>query len=102
MGFMPEARIAAPRDATLHTHGCGSAFVESVPVTEKFNGVTGWQGAVCVFELVGHPTATRANAWSAAVPGLQRGRFVTELHVGPVDSRRAAVRNSIIAEHCGR
>lgn len=45
-----------------------------------------------VFELTGHPTATRAYAWS-------KRRFFAVLHQPPVDSPQAAVRAAIVAEH---
>jgi hypothetical protein len=41
-------------------HGGKATFVQFVPVRETFGGDTVWEGAVHVFDLVGHPTATRA------------------------------------------
>ena len=38
--------------------------VESVPVVERFEGQTAWQGTVEVFDLIGHPTAKRAYEWT--------------------------------------
>ena len=45
-------------------HGCDSRWIEAVPVTETFEGQTIWDGVVQVFDLIDHPTATRAYAWS--------------------------------------
>lgn len=59
-------------------------------------------GAVCVFDLVGHPTAKRAYAWSHEAGEGGKRRFVVVLHAGPVDSPVAAVRAPIVAEHRGR
>ena len=44
-------------------HGVDSRHVESIPVTEVFQGKTVWDGIVEVFELVEHPTASRVYAW---------------------------------------
>lgn len=77
-------------------HGCESRWVESVPVTETFNGETVWSGEVQVFELVGHKMAKRAYAWSHATAG-ERRRFFAVLQYGPVTDAVTAVRASIAA-----
>ena len=77
-------------------HGCASAWVESVSATETFEGQTVWNGTVEVFDLQGHPTATRCYAWSHALDDSERRRYVAVLHQGPVDSPQAAVRAAII------
>ena len=43
-----------------------------------------------MFDLIGHPTATRCYAWSYAVEGSERRRFVAVLHQRPVDSPEKA------------
>src|SRR5262245_44682022 len=83
-------------------------LVESVPVVERshINHVDPtksgwrviWEGAVCAFDLIGHPTATRAHAWSTSFPGTDPRRFVAVLHSPPVDSPVAAVRASIVSD----
>lgn len=65
---------------------------------ETFRGQLVWEGAVQVFELHGHPTATRCYAWSHAVGGTERRRFVAVLHVPAVDSPEKAVRAAIVQE----
>jgi len=45
-------------------HGCEADLVETVPVIETFQGQTVWQGEVEVFNLRGHPKATRCYAWA--------------------------------------
>jgi hypothetical protein len=57
-----------------------------VPVTETFNGQTVWDGEVQVFDLIAHPTAKHAYAWSYATDGTKR-KFVAVLQLGP-GSRR--------------
>lgn len=94
---MDPAGNAALRDAIKHLHGCDSKWVESVPVHETFQGKTVWDGEVQVFYLIGHPTATRAYAWSYATEG-ERRKFVAVLEAGPVKDAVTAVRASIAAK----
>jgi hypothetical protein len=49
--------------------------------------------------MTGHPTATRAYAWSSPIEGSTKQRFFAVLHQPPVDSPQAAVRAAIVAEH---
>ena len=94
---MDPAGLPALQDAIRHMHGCEATWVESVPVTETFKGETAWNGEVQVFEIHGHPSATRAYAWSHATDGTRR-KFVAVLGVGPIQDAVAAVRASIVAE----
>lgn len=80
-------------------HGGAARFRESVPVRETFQSKTVWEGIVHVFDLAGHPTATRAYAWSSPIEGNTKRRFYAVLHQPPVDSPQAAVRAAIITEH---
>lgn len=94
---MDPAGIPALQDAIRHLHGCESTHVDSVPVHETFQGLTVWQGEVQVFDLIGHPTASRCYAWSHATTGKKR-RFYVVLHASPVDGPMAAVRASIASD----
>jgi hypothetical protein len=78
-------------------HGGTATFVQSVPVTEMHGGQTVWDGLVAVFDLAGHPGATRAYAWSYERPDGKR-RFFAVLHAPPVTGPRDAVRAAIVAE----
>jgi hypothetical protein len=49
-----------------------------------------------VFELEGHPRATRAYAWSSPIEGGTKRRFYAVLHVPPVSSPADAVRAAIV------
>ncbi len=80
-------------------HGGKAHFREIVPVSETFNGQPVWEGEVHVFDLDGHPKATRAYAWSSPVDGSDRRRFYAVLHLGPIRSARDAVRAAIVAEN---
>jgi hypothetical protein len=87
------------REAIERMHGGSATLTQSVPVCETFDGKPVWEGVVHVFDLAGHPTATRAYAWSSPIEGSTKRRFFAVLHQPPVDSPQAAVRAAIIAEH---
>lgn len=89
--------ITALQDAIRHMHGCESRFIESVEVREEHQGNVVWEGAVKVFDLVGHARAARAYAWSYPTTGSRR-RFVAVLGLPPVDSPVMAVRATILAD----
>ena len=95
---MNEATLVTLQQAIRNLHGCNSAWIESVSVTEVFRGRTVWDGTVEVFDLADHPTASRCYAWSHAVDDSENRRFVAVLHERPVDSPEAAVRAAIVQE----
>ncbi len=80
-------------------HGGTAPFAQSVPVREAHNGQTVWEGVVHVFDLSGHPKATRAYAWSSPIEGSDKRRFFAVLHMGAIKSPADAVRAAIVAEH---
>lgn len=84
--------------AIKHLHGVDATWVESVPVTETFNGETVWSGVVQVFELIGHPTAKRAFAWSHEGSAPGKRRFVAVLHAATCDSPQRAVQAALVQE----
>lgn len=88
------------KDAILRLHGVEAVHIESVPVKETFQGRTVWEGVVEVFDLRGHPKASRAYAWAhdTGDPDKPR-RHVTVLHIEPVISPVLAVRAAIVQEH---
>jgi hypothetical protein len=88
------------RKVIQRLHGVESKHVQSVPVKEMFQGKTVWEGIVEVFDLVGHPNATRAYAWSHETDDPKKPRrHVTVLHLGPVNSPLAAVQAAIVQEY---
>ena len=95
---MNEEHILVLQTAVHNLHSCDSTWIESVPVKEVFKGETVWEGTVEIFDLHGHPTASRCYAWSHATDDSERRRFVAVLHEGPVDSPEAAVRAAIVEE----
>ncbi|MBI3664041.1 MAG: hypothetical protein HY234_13445 [Acidobacteria bacterium] len=95
MGYIKELR-----EAIRKLHGAEATHVESVPVKETFQGKTVWEGVVEVFDLRGHPKATRAYAWAHDTDDpKQPRRHVTVLHIEPVTSPVLAVRAAIVQEH---
>lgn len=89
---------AALKHAVEAQHGCTATFVQSVPVKETFEGNTVWEGVVHVFNVHGHPQASKAYAWSSPIEGSDKRRFFAVLHVPPVTSPVEAVRAAIVAE----
>ena len=92
------AEIARLQHAIQRLHGCRSGHMGSFEVHEMFEGKTVWEGTVEMFELIWHPTATVAYAWSYETDGGGRG-YVAVLGVPPIMSPQDAVRASIAAEH---
>jgi hypothetical protein len=84
--------------AVERMHGGSARLVQSVPVKETHEGATVWEGVVHVFDLEGHPTASRAYAWSSPIEGSDKRRFFAVLHQPPVTSPVEAVRAAIVAE----
>ena len=91
------AHITELQNIIRHLHGVESEHVESVPVKETFQGKTVWEGIVEVFDLVGHPRATRVYAW--AHDGKHpKESSVAVLHIEPITSAAAAVRAALVQE----
>jgi hypothetical protein len=87
------------KQAVEAQHGGTAMFAQSVPVKEMFDGKTVWEGVVHVFDLAGHPKATRAYAWSSPIEGSDKRRFFAVLHMGGITGPVEAVRASILAAH---
>lgn len=84
--------------AILNVHGAIATHVETVPVTEEFQGETVWQGEVEVFTLSGHPKAKRAYGWGFVVNENQGRKYVAVLEIPPVTSPLTAVQAAIMSE----
>jgi hypothetical protein len=80
-------------------HGAKARHLESVPVTERFEDRTVWDGVVEVFGLTGHPKTDKVYAWIHATDNPARSkRHVTVLHIPPVVSPQTAVQAVIVQE----
>jgi hypothetical protein len=80
-------------------HACRAKLAQTVPVRETFQGKPVWEGVVHVFDLEGHPKATRAYAWSSPIDGSDKRRFFAVLQLGAIKTPVDAVRAAIVAEH---
>jgi len=87
------------KEAIESQHGGTATLVQAVPVKETFEDQPVWEGVVHVFDLEGHPLASRAYAWSSPIEGSTKRKFFAVLHLGPVKSPQNAVRAAIVAEH---
>jgi hypothetical protein len=80
-------------------HRAEARHVSSVPVKEVFKGEMVWEGIVEVFDLIGHPKASRVYAWTNRTDDPSNPEHhVTVLHLGPVHSAVEAVRAAIVQE----
>ena len=87
------------RDVIRNLHNAKATHVESVHVTEVFQGKTIWDGMVEVFDLKGHPKTHRAYAWTHATDDPKHPRrSVTVLHIPPAISPQTAVQTAILQE----
>lgn len=91
---MDPAGIPALLQAIRHLHGLDAIWIDTVPVHEKHEGKTVWEGHVQVF-AVDHPKASRVYAWSHETDGGKR-RFHAVLGASPVDSAEMAVRTTVL------
>ena len=99
---MTEVSADQLKQAIESQHGGTAALAQSVPVREAFDGKPVWEGVVHVFDLAGHPKATRAYAWSSPVEGTTKRRFFAVLHMGGITGPVEAVRAAIVAERRAR
>jgi hypothetical protein len=90
--------IAEIQSVFLKLHGCDATYIETVPVVEEFQGKTIFQGDVEVFDLVGHPKATRGYGWGYTTTESGGRRYFTVLELPPVDSPQTAVKAAIMSE----
>ena len=97
MANLIDATADQLREAVQNTHGGTATLAQSVPVRETFKGQVVWEGVVHVFNLAGHPTATRAYAWPFPAQGSDELRIVAVLHTDRINSPIEAVRAAIVA-----
>ena len=93
---MLEVSIEALQDAIRGFQHGESIWVESVPVTETFEGEVVWSGEVHVFDLVDPLSVGRVYAWSHSVDDSANRKFYVIAHDPDVDSPEKAVRAAII------
>jgi hypothetical protein len=67
-----EGEVDQLRKAIEGLHRCSARLAQSVPVKETDKGTAVWDGVVHVFDLTGHPAATRIYAWSSPIAENRR------------------------------
>jgi hypothetical protein len=90
--------IAELQAVFLKLHNCDATYIETVPIVEQFQGETIFQGDVEVFDLEGHPKATRGYGWGYTTTEGGGRRYFTILELPPVDSPQTAVKAAIMSE----
>lgn len=90
--------IAELQAVFMKLHNCDADYVETVPIVEEFQGETIWQGDVEVFDIRGHPKATRGYGWGYVTGEGGGRRYFTVLELPPVDSPQTAVKAAIRSE----
>lgn len=90
--------IAELQTVFAKLHNCDAQYVETVPVIEEWQGETIWQGDVEVFDIRGHPKATRGYGWGYVANKEGGRRYFTVLELPPVDSPQTAVKAAIMSE----
>lgn len=96
--------IARLQNAIRQLNHCESKYVESVTVSEtflSFQKPTTWKGDVAVFEIYGHPQASRAYAWSDRAEN-KHPWCVVVLEIPPVTSPQTAVQAALAAQIVNR
>jgi hypothetical protein len=88
---MVAIEIGELRKAVQRLHGGAVRLVQSVRISESFDGKSLWEGVVQIFELKGHPTASLAYAWSSPVEGSTERQYFAVLNVPPITSPAEAV-----------
>jgi hypothetical protein len=96
--MIDEIEVQKLRDAVETQYVCTATFAECTPVTERFERKKVWKGVVYVFDITGHPRATKAYAWSSPIDGSNKRRVIALLHQPPVTSPEEAVVEAVFAE----
>lgn len=92
--------IAFLEKAIRELHGHEAIHLETVPVTERFQGQTVWDGEVEVFRLSDHPKAETLYAWGYSESDDERDlKAVTVLAIPPITTPRKAVQAYIASQY---
>lgn len=91
--------IESLRRAIFDLHASTSKWIRAEYIREEFKEKIVWEGTVQVFDIQGHPEATRCYAWSSPIGGSTKRKFFEVLHVPPVASAKDAVRAAIVQEY---
>jgi hypothetical protein len=90
-----ELKHLIPLQAAIqHLHNCEAFHSHSIPIHEKADGKTIWEGNVEVFDLRNHAEAKKCYAWSFVEKG-KGTRFMAVLEKHPITSPEMAVKSAI-------
>jgi hypothetical protein len=78
--------------AVESAYDCSAKLAGKVTVHEKRNGSTIWYGFVYIFDLIGHPKAYRAYAWSIDAFMGHEMQLMTVLQQGQILTPEDAIR----------
>jgi hypothetical protein len=93
---MVTVELGELREAVEQLHRGGARLIESMGISQSFDGKSVWEGVVHTFELKGHPTASHAYAWSSPIEGSTERRFHAVLNIRPITSPVEAVRATVM------
>jgi hypothetical protein len=96
--FLADIERDECRLALRQLYGCDAHFNTTVVVSIPARGRAPWQGSVHVFDISGHPTATRGYAWPRRV-NAQRTVIHTVLESDAVAAPEHAVRTVLGRRH---
>lgn len=96
--MQPLNHIPDLRDTIAALHDCDCTHVETATVIEQMDGKTVWEGSVEIFDLISHPQATQAFAWSWLKDDGEK-QHIAVLNVPPIESPREAVQAAIVSGH---
>jgi len=88
--------ITRLKAAIFRETGSKPEHVETVPVTETFQGRTVWEGDVEVFSIPDHPKAKTCFAWS--YDDGPKTIFKIVLAIPPITTPLDAVRAAVVAQ----
>ncbi|MBI1760298.1 MAG: hypothetical protein HYR56_02580 [Acidobacteria bacterium] len=95
--------LAFLQDAIRHHYGGEARHLETVPITERFQDQTVWDGKVEVFELVSHPDAEKLFAWGFDDPEREQNlQAVIVPAKPPIITPRQAVQAYVANQYCNR
>jgi len=84
--------------AVTAMHGVSCSHIDTAHVVETMDGNEVWSGNVEIFELAGHPKATKAYAWGYEDENGEI-QYMAVLNVPPINSPREAVQAAIASKN---
>jgi hypothetical protein len=94
------AGVPALQDAIRPLHGVESRHVDTVHVREVHAGQLVWEGDIEVFQLVKHPKAKKAFAWSEATTGARRREGADQIRPLPTSSHALVSVSASTRQRC--